>query len=277
MKAEPVRYRARMKIYVTADIEGIVGISHWDEADPARPEYTPLGERMTSQVAAACEGAVEAGADEILLRDAHAHARNLDVTCMPECVRIVRGWSGHPLMMAQELDERFDAMAMVGYHARASSGGNPLAHTLSSSQITWLTLNGAPVSEFHLFAWAGALFDVPTVFVSGDEALCEEVQELNPSIRTCPVLRGVGASTISIHPEVARRRIREGMTEALRGDLSACRLSLPEQFELEIRYREAARAYAKSFYPHARRVDDHRVAFASEDYFEVLRAIAFLT
>jgi D-amino peptidase len=266
-----------MKVYISADIEGIVGISHWDEAEPEKPEaYLPFAERMTQQVTAACEGAVAAGAKEILVRDAHADARNLDASGMPECVQLVRGWSGHPLLMAQELDESFDAMTLIGYHSRAGSGGNPLAHTMSSSRITWLALNGAPVSEFHLFAWAGALFDVPVVFVSGDEALCEDVRALNPSIHRCPVLRGVGASTISLHPEVARRRIREGMEEALRGDLAACRLTLPDHFELEIRYREAARAYAKGFYPGARPADDHRVVFEADDYFEILRAVAFL-
>jgi len=132
------------------------------------------------------------------------------------------------------------------------------------------------VAEFHLFAWAAALFDVPTVFVSGDERLCENVKGLNPNITVCPVLRGVGASTISVHPEVAARSIREGMEEALRGDLGACRLTLPDHFELEIRYREAARAYAKSFYPGARPADDHRVVFEADDYFEILRAMAFM-
>jgi len=28
-----------MKLYISADIEGIAGISHWDEASKNKPEY----------------------------------------------------------------------------------------------------------------------------------------------------------------------------------------------------------------------------------------------
>jgi D-amino peptidase len=231
---------------------------------------------MTQHVAAACEGAVAAGADAILVKDAHASARNVFADRLPECAEIVRGWSGHPLMMVQELDESFDALAMVGYHARASSGGNPLAHTMSSSNIALLSVNGDPVSEFHLHAWAGAMFGVPTVFVSGDEALCEHALALVPAIEAVPVMRGVGDSSVGLHPKVAERRIREGMQAALGRDANACRLELPADFSLEIRYHKATRAYAKSFYPGARLVDDTTVGLEATSYFEVLRAINFL-
>ncbi|MHC4470181.1 MAG: M55 family metallopeptidase [Planctomycetota bacterium] len=265
-----------MKIYVSADIEGIAGIASWDEANPAHADYAEFRERMTDHVAAACEGAVAAGALEILVRDAHATARNVRAVRLPRCARLVRGWSGHPLSMVQELDESFDAALMVGYHSKATSGGNPLAHTLSSSKVARLAINGRAVSEFHLNAWAAESLGVPVVFVSGDEVLCEEVAEENPHIRTCPVMRGAGASTVSLHPEVARERIREGAEAALRGDLAACRLGLAERFRLEIRYKEATRAHRQGFYPGAEMVDDLTVAFETGEYFEVLRALQFL-
>lgn len=265
-----------MKLYLSADIEGIAGATHWDEAHPEKPDYVDLRDRMTDHVAAACDGAVAAGATEILIKDAHAFGRNLLLDRLPECARVVRGWSGHPFLMVQEIDETFDALAMVGYHARAGSGGNPLAHTLSSSRIARLSINGEAVSEFLLHAWVGTMLDVPTVFVSGDEALCEEVRHHNASIHACPVLRGVGASTVSLHPDVAAARIREGMQAALEDDVASCCLTLPKRFELEIRYKEPAHAYAKGFYPGARQTDDNAVSFETADYFEVLRAIQFL-
>lgn len=265
-----------MKVYVSADIEGIAGICHWDEARVEGGGPAPFHERMTASVAAACEGAVAAGATTILVKDAHAHGRNVDPARLPPCAEVIRGWSGHPLLMLQELEATFDAVLMVGYHARAGSGGNPLAHTLSSSKIARMVLDGRPIAEFHLHALAAALFAVPVAFVSGDEALCEDVRGLCPFITTVPVLRGVGASTVSLHPAVADARIREGVERALRSDLTRCRIPLPRHCRLEIHYREPARAYEKGFYPGARMGADDVVLFETDDVFELLRAVRFL-
>lgn len=254
-----------MKLYLSVDIEGICGISHWDEATPGKIGYPELQTRMTAHVAAACEGAVAAGTTEILVKDAHGPARNIEPDRLPPCARLIRGWSGHPLMMVQELDETFDALGMVGYHARAGSGANPLAHTMSSGSIALLSINGQPVSEFHIHAWAGAMVGVPTVFVSGDEAICADAAELVPAITAVPVLRGVGESTISLHPDVAEGRIRKGMQDAMGGDWDACHPEIPEELVLEIRYHKPARAYAKSFYPGAQLVGDRTVVLETTE------------
>jgi len=265
-----------MKIFVSADIEGIAGISCWDEANPDHPAWPEFRDRMTDHVAAACEGAVAAGAEEILVKDAHASARNVLADRLPRSARLVRGWSMHPLMMVQELDASFDAVMMVGYHSMASSGGNPLAHTLSSSKVARMELNGRPISEFHLHGYAAATLGVPVVFVSGDEALCESAAAENPNIRTCPVMRGAGASTVSLHPDVAKERIRAGAEEACRGELASCLLDLADRFHLAVRYKDASRAFAMGFYPGATLSDDVTLTLEVDDFFEVLRALRFV-
>ena len=63
---------------------------------------------------AACEGAIAAGASEILIKDAHGSGRNIIAARLPDCARLIRGWSGHPLCMVQELDESFDALMFAG-------------------------------------------------------------------------------------------------------------------------------------------------------------------
>ncbi len=265
-----------MKVYISADIEGIGGIAHWDEALPDKPDYQAYREFMNRTVVAACEGAVDAGASEVLVKDAHAHGRNIDPSRLPECARVIRGWSGHPLMMVQDLDATFDALAMVGYHSPAASGANPLAHTMSSSRIALLTVNGELASEFHLHAWAGAMVGVPTVFVSGDEELCADVVALGEDIHTCSVQHGEGNSSTGLHPAVAEARIRRGMHEALSADPRSRVLELPPVFHLEIEYHKPSLAYSQSFYPGAYLQDARTVAFDTEDYFEVLRALKFL-
>jgi D-amino peptidase len=263
-----------MKIFISADIEGVAGISHWDEASLHKPDFSIFQEQMTAEVNAACEGALEAGATEIWVKDGHGTGRNLLASRLPPPTRLIRGWSGHPYQMLQELDETFSAVVMIGYHAAAGAAGNPLSHALTKD-LAELRINGRHASEFLLNAYTAALLKVPVALVSGDQALCDDVVALNPSIQTVPVKIGVGDSTVSLHPGEAVRRIREQVAHALRTDLTSCGLDLPEQFRVELRYKEHTDAYRNAFYPGAKLKDACIIVFETPDYFEVLRFLLF--
>ncbi|MBN36183.1 MAG: hypothetical protein CMM46_15680 [Rhodospirillaceae bacterium] len=120
--------RARaMKVYISVDIEGVAGITHWDEATIGQPGYETFRAQMTDGSAATCEGALAAGATDLLVKDAHSSGRNILPERLPEEARIIRAWSGNPLSMVEGVDEGFAAIAMVGYHSgptrsRARSG-----------------------------------------------------------------------------------------------------------------------------------------------------------
>jgi D-amino peptidase len=264
-----------MKVYISADIEGVTGVTHWDEADRLNPDYIEFREQMTAEISAACKGALQAGAKEIWVKDAHGSARNLMAAKLPRQTHLIRGWSGHPFSMVQELDESFHALLMVGYHSRAGSGANPLAHT-NSGKIANLTINGNSVSELQIHAYTAAYVNVPLVFVSGDEGICEEAALLIPQIATLAVKRGVGDATINIHPHLAVDKITEGVHRALQDDVSQCRLSLPAQFAVEITYKDHAIARKASFFPGAALKQPHTIGFESDDYFEILRLFAFV-
>jgi len=264
-----------MKVYVSADIEGITGVTTWDEADLQKAGFESARRQMTAEVAAACEGARAAGAEEIWVKDAHDRAVNLVASSLPRGVRLIRGWSGHPLSMMQEIDAGFDAALLIGYHARAGAGASPLEHTFSGRCVE-IRMNGRAVSEFAFAAYAAATYDVPTVLISGDEGICTEAAGLVPKITTVPVKRGIGGSTISIHPQLACERIREAAETALTGDRSGRRIDLPDQISLEIAFRRHVDAYAGSFYPGAALTDSTTVRFESDDFFEALRALAFI-
>ena len=264
-----------MNIYISADIEGVCGITDWSEASRESEAYPEFRERMTEEVVAACKGALEAGATEILVKDAHASGRNLLAERLPPEARLVRGWSGHPFCMVQELDESFRAVLLVGWHAGAARGGNPLAHTLSSHTVASLRVNGELASEFLLHTWAAALVGVPVAFVSGDEALCEDVRRFDERIGTCAVTRGVGASTVGLHPAEARSQIRERVRHAL-GQVDELRTELPERFATEVEFKDARHAYRVSFYPGATLTSPTTIGFVTTDWFEVLRMLQFV-
>jgi D-amino peptidase len=264
-----------MKVYISADIEGVTGASHWDETDKQKPEYNEFREQMTAEVSAACEGALQAGSTEIWVKDAHASARNLIADRLPRETRLIRGWSGHPFSMVQELDESFNALLMIGYHSRAGSAANPLAHTFSGN-IAGLKINGCYASELQMYAYAAALVDVPLVFVSGDKGICEEAALLIPNIAALAVKQGTGNATVNIHPHLAVEKIRARVQIALHGDVSKCRLPMPEQFTVDITYKDHAMANKASFFPGAVSTQPHTIRFESKDYFEVLRLFAFV-
>jgi D-amino peptidase len=264
-----------VKIYISADIEGVTGTTDWDETEKGEPAYAEFREQMTAEVAAACEGALDAGATEIWVKDAHDSARNLIAAKLPQEAKLIRGWAGHPLSMVTGLDETFQAVMMIGYHAPAASDANPLAHTMNRG-ITHIKINEQLASEFLLHTYAASLNHVPVAFVSGDAGLCRHVQTFNPHIGTCVVKEGVGNSTINIHPTRAIQAIREGAQQALAGDLSRCLIPLPEHFHVEICYRNHANAYRAAFFPGVKAEGTHTVIFDTADYFDVLRTFMFV-
>ena len=264
-----------MKVFISADIEGVTGTTAWDETEIGCHGYEAARQQMTAEVKAACEGAIAAGADYILVRDAHDSGRNIDITQLPECVEVIRGWSGHPFSMAYGVDESFDAAMFVGYHAAAGRNGNPLSHT-ETTKTTSVRLNGMICSEFLLYSWACARKGVPTVMLAGDKMLTEDSRGIHPKVKMVAVKDGFGAMIRCLHPKVACDRIRQAAEEGLKQDLSDAVPQLPEHFVFELTYKEHKMAAKMSAYPGCVLVDDLTVRFETDDYTELLRCGQFL-
>ena len=95
-----------MKVFLSADMEGTCGIVSWPETERSSPfDYSPMQKQMTREVAAACRGALNAGVEEILVKDAHDSARNLDPAGLPRGIRMNRSWSGDLLSMMSGLNQ----------------------------------------------------------------------------------------------------------------------------------------------------------------------------
>jgi D-amino peptidase len=264
-----------MKVFISADIEGITGMVHWDEATRTKPDYPPFVDEMMNEVRAACEGANQAGAKEIWVKDAHGGGRNLIFSNLPDNVTIIRSFSGHPYCMMQEIDNSFDAALMIGYHSFGSSDENPLSHTMDDF-MSYIKINGEYASEFMINSYTAALVNVPVVFVSGDTGLCEHVNKINPNIKTAGLKKGIGNSVVSIHPKMAFDRIKQGVEDSLKGRFDNCRIQLPKRFEVEVSYQNHAKAYKASFYPGVKKISSTNLLYESNDYFEVLRMFMFM-
>ena len=260
-----------MKIYLSADIEGTCGICAWPETERNTPfDYTPFQQQMTREVAAACRGALAAGAEEVLVKDAHDSARNIDPMLLPRQIRINRGWSGDPLSMMTGLNrEHFDAVFFTGYHSCAANPGNPLSHTMNGRNNR-VTLNGVPCSEFLINTYTAGYYGVPVALLTGDKALCDFAKALIPAITTVPVNEGWGGSVTSIHPLEAVDRIEAAAKEAA-AKAAECVVRMPRSFHMEIEFVKHTMANGKQFYPGAQLVGEKTITFDSDDWFEVLR------
>jgi D-amino peptidase len=259
------------KLFISADIEGSSGICHWDETNLNDTYFRTI---MTKEVTSACEGAKNAGFDEVLIKDAHDTARSIYPDKLPEYAKIIRNWTRDPFCMVSGIDETFDAAAFTGYHAPAFSSGSPLAHTMTTS-LQYIKLNGEYVSEFVINAYACALKGVPVAFISGDEYVCEMAKKYIPGITAAPVNKGVGGASLSSHPLMAQEYIKEQMTRALSGDYKSCVAALPKHFEVEVQYKKQESAYGYQFFPGARLINPYTVGFETDNYYSVLVFLHF--
>ena len=188
-------------------------------------------------------------------------------------MQVIRGWTGEPMCMVAGLDESFDRAIFIGYHSKGGSHRNPLAHTLVGNAD--VKINGEYVSEFLINTFAAALHGVPVAFVSGDVGLTEEVKSVNENIITFATKEGIGSATVSVSPKLAIQETRQLVEEAMKVDRALIQVTLPEEFIVEIIYRDHARAYRNSFYPGAMFKPHNTVEFVTDDFYEVLRILQF--
>ncbi len=268
-----------MKLFISADIEGCAGTTLTYETHKNEPAYQKFARQMTEEVAAVCEAALAAGVDEIVVKDGHGDATNIDITAMPEGVTLIRGKSGHPINMMYGLDETFDAVMFIGYHAPAGDPGSPLSHT-STGASNHILLNGERMSEFMLNTYTASMFGVPVIFLSGDERICELSREMIPSIKNVATKRGVGGCAYNVAPKTVIRNLKEAVTEILTNDLpkrlEECRVDLPEYFTYEVNLKDLKKAYQMSFYPGMKAVDERTIQMESHQWMDIVTAHSFV-
>jgi D-amino peptidase len=262
------------KLFLSADMEGTCGIMHWDETEKNHPDYAYFANQMSREVAAACAGAHEAGYDQVLVKDAHDSARNINPLMLPQYASIIRGWGGHPYSMMLGLDSTFDGVVFTGYHNAAGTDSNPLSHTMVTNVVEF-RINGELASELHMNSLTAAREGVPVYAVTGDDGICAWMKEKTPNTVVVPVNFGMGGASRSLHPTEAVERIQEAVKQAVQQPRESCLFPMPEHFHIEVMYREHARAHKLSFYPGVKKTSPRILTFETNDYFEVLRFAHF--
>jgi D-amino peptidase len=264
-----------MKIYISADMEGVAGITAAEQTDPVgQPEYAHSCRLMTGEVRAACEGASAGGATEILVNDSHWNMRNIVHEELPPQVRLIRG-SLKPLSMNQGLDPSCRAAAFVGYHAPVGCADAILDHTYTGETLYDVRINGERCSEARVNAAVAGCFGVPVIFISGDQNACADARSFLPWVEAVEVKQAIGRyAASSLSPEEARKAIAAGMQRAVASLTSSA--AKPYAFAspatLELVFTSTAKADMASLMPDSERVDGRTLRLRHADFLTLFRA-----
>jgi D-amino peptidase len=270
--------RTALKVFISVDMEGISGIVHSDQTTSGTAEYAAGRKWMAQDVNAAVEGALEAGATEVVVNDSHGSMRNIDPDDLHPRAILISG-SPKPLSMMQGIDASFQACIFIGYHAKAGTEDAILDHTISSSVVRAIRVNGIEMPELGLNAAIAGYYGVPVVLVSGDTAVCRQAGEvLGKDIATVAVKEAYGRLAAKLVPmgEV-RRMIKTGVKDALTklGRVKPFKIAPPYNFELG--YHVSAQAdMGAMLLPQVKRTDARTLAFTAVDYLEGFRTLRAL-
>jgi D-amino peptidase len=268
--ATPLHGQA-LKVFISVDMEGITGVVSGEDVSRTGNDYGYFRRVMTNEANAAIEGALAAGATDIVVRDSHGTALNLLPEMLNRNARLLRGWSGGPLSMMEGIDETFDAVIFVGYHAKAGTPNGVLDHT-SSGDVADVSINGHSLPEAGYNALIAGHYGVPVVFAAGDQALCDQVRALLGAVETVAVKEGIGAAALNLHPEVARERIRAGVERALRNLGQYQPYTLPPPYTLVLKLKTEQAIFEGAHYPGARRTGDWELTYESGDIMDIMLA-----
>ncbi len=204
-----------MKVFISFDMEGVAGIVDWSQCRGPGQPYEEGRRLLLGEVNAAIDGALEAGATEIVCNDSHGTMNNLDPSDLHGQASYVSG-RHKPLYMMQGLDATADLVFMVGYHGSISGESSVLSHTYNPSVISHAELNGTRVGESGINALVALACQAPVGLITGDQQTIDEAGPFLADAERVVVKESFtrfGAS--NLHPEVARELIADGARRAV--------------------------------------------------------------
>ena len=209
-----------MRVVLFCDMEGVCCIESWEQVNGVHPAYQDGRRLYTNEINAAVRGARAAGATEIIVVDCHGAGGGFKFrSFIPDQLEGGAQYVlGHPWGRYTEAFEKgCDAILFVGAHAMAGTPDGALCHTISSESWQNAWINDVAVGESGLLAAIAGCWDVPAIFVSGDEATCREVTALlGEQVVTAQVKTSLGRfSARSMAPRDACALIETKVAQSL--------------------------------------------------------------
>ncbi|GCE46475.1 D-amino peptidase [Thermosporothrix hazakensis] len=260
-----------MKLFLSTDFEGTSGVVAWEQILEGKVEYEQGRKLLTAEVNAVIEGALQAGAREFVVNDAHSSMRNLHPQNLKGRATLITG-RHKPLYMMEGLDSSFDGVCLVSYHGSIGAEKAILSHTYNPGAIWEVRINGEIVGESGLNALVAAHYGVPIIFVSGDDATAQEAEGIAPKAEKIVVKHSLGRfAAVNLHPEVACELLKEGAERAVKrlGEMEPPHFLLP--VTVEITFLVADMADMALWIRGVERVGARTVKVVGEDLLELYR------
>lgn len=211
-----------MRVYISADLEGISGVTLFEQTREEGPAYQQARHLLMGDINAAVQGCLDGGAEYIRVVDDHGSPLNVVPEELHPGAEYISG-GGFPSAF-ERLGDGFDCGMFVGYHAMNRTPDGILYHTRSSRWDSRYWYNGIESGEISQDALIAGHFGIPIVMLTGDAAACRETaQFLGEEVLTVSVKKGFGRQCCRmLAPERAHELIREGACAALQR-ISQCR------------------------------------------------------
>ncbi len=203
-----------MKFFISADIEGIAGVSTIQQL-VNNGEYQRFRKLMTEEVNAAVRGAFNAGATEVVVADGHGNMSNILIEELDPRARLVSG-NNRVMCQLEGLDETFDGIIFIGHHGREGASEAVISHTLAGVCVREMKINGKVVGETEMNAMVAGAFGVPAIFISGDNLYVKEVKETLPDVES--VVTKYARDRLAaelIHPKKVHELIEAAVSKAV--------------------------------------------------------------
>jgi D-amino peptidase len=269
-----------MRIFISVDMEGVSGVTRWEDVITRGQDYQRARSWMTGDVNAAVEGARAAGATEFVVEENHGVEAlcNLMLDEIDPEVEVVRGQPRGGATTMAALDDSFDAIFLVGHHAKVGDYPGICAHTISYSEYRDVRLEGQSVSEGEMFATVAAQHGVPTALITGDDVVAAELTRVCPGIETAVVKRALSRTAAAIVPPARARRIiaaaaQRAVERVRAGEIATPDFASPFAMEVELAHplSDAAREAFTLRFPEFQLVGDRTVAFSQPDMHRAYR------
>jgi D-amino peptidase len=266
--------QAGTKVFISADMEGISGISGSDQLSAQGAEYNRSRKLMADDVNAAIRGARAGGATRILVNDSHGSMRNLRLEDLdPFATLISHSFKRYGMM--EGLDETFDAAIFIGYHAKAGSSTGLFAHT-GSGVVADVRVNGRSLGEGGLNTLVAAWYGVPVVLVTGDDVAVKQVLETAAGAKAVAVKRAINPRAVELRalPEVHRE-----IEAAARDAVASARRIAPRRetnYRVEVQLKDILIPEATEILPGMKRPAPDTVSFEADSMPRAYGLIRFL-
>ena len=231
-----------MKIFISADLEGINGVVSPEDIIPGEPGYEAARVLMTEEVNTVAAGLFEGGADEVVVCDAHEIAQNLRVDLLDERVSTIRGAS-RPDSMVHSIDDSYDGLVLLGHHAMFGTPNAVLDHTYDQYLIRELKANGKAYGEVGINALTAAEQGVPLIMATGDDALYREAKDYYPDVEVAVVKKAEGRYCAKCLPQAESHKLLfETAKKAVETIVDKKPVAIPEKIMMEVTFQQTCMA-----------------------------------